>query len=91
MVTREEVIKAVEACREQAKRLREIAPDTVPGRLADLMIADDVGAQLDKSTKGKDEVKVQLANVRDLKPGTRDYDIALDQALRKKLGEPARI
>lgn len=40
--------------------------------------------------KAEAEVKAQLAHNKSLSPGSREYDIALDQFLRRKLGDPQR-
>jgi len=38
----------------------------------------------------EEEVTAQMARNQSLKPGSREYEIALDQLMRKKLGEPQR-
>ncbi len=44
-------------------------------------------AQFDRT---EEEILNQLARDKSLTPGTRDYEIALDQLLRKRLGEPQK-
>lgn len=41
-----------------------------------------------KFERTEKEIIEQLANNKNLVPGSREYDIALDQAFRKKVGEP---
>ena len=38
--------------------------------------------------RAKEEVVAQLTRNRSLVPGSREYEVALDQLLRKKVGEP---
>ncbi len=38
--------------------------------------------------KAEADVKAQLAANKALQPGTRDYDLAMDQLMRKKVGDP---
>jgi hypothetical protein len=38
--------------------------------------------------RAEEEIVAQLARNKSLKPGSRDYDIALDQLFRQKMGEP---
>jgi hypothetical protein len=41
-----------------------------------------------KFEKAEEEIMAQMARNRSLVPGSREYDITLDQLVRKKLGEP---
>jgi hypothetical protein len=41
-----------------------------------------------KFERAEKEITGQLARNKNLTPGSRDYDIALDQLFRKKMGEP---
>ena len=41
-----------------------------------------------KFEKAEEKILKQLSRNRSLIPGSRDYDIALDQAFRKVMGEP---
>ena len=38
--------------------------------------------------RAEEEILAQLARNKTLTPGSREYDIALDQLFRKKVGEP---
>ena len=40
--------------------------------------------------RAEEEIVVQLAHDKSLVPGSRDYEIALEQLIRKKLGEPEK-
>jgi hypothetical protein len=40
--------------------------------------------------RAEEEILAQLARNKTLTPGSREYDIALDQLFRKKVGEPER-
>ena len=54
-------------------------------------IVDGVVSQINAQfEKAEDEIKAQLAKNKSLSPGTRDYDIALDQLFRRKVGEPVQ-
>jgi hypothetical protein len=44
-----------------------------------------------KFEKAEDEVRAQLTNNKNLTPGSRDYEIAFDQLIRTKVGEPYRF
>ena len=44
-----------------------------------------------KFEKAEEEILKQLSHNKSLKPGSRDYDIALDQLFRTKMGEPQKI
>lgn len=41
-----------------------------------------------KFDRAEAEITQQLAGNKDLQPGSRDYDIALEQLFRKKMGDP---
>jgi hypothetical protein len=41
--------------------------------------------------KTEEEILTQLSHNKSLVPGSRDYDIALEQLIRKKLGEPQKV
>jgi hypothetical protein len=41
-----------------------------------------------KFERTEEKILKQLANNKSLIPGSRDYDIALDQLIRKTLGDP---
>ncbi|RLB10609.1 MAG: hypothetical protein DRG39_05965, partial [Deltaproteobacteria bacterium] len=41
--------------------------------------------------KIEQEIITQLSHNKDLVPGSREYEIVLDQLLRKRMGEPKRI
>ena len=41
-----------------------------------------------KFERAEEEIMAQMARNRSLVPGSREYDITLDQLVRKKLGEP---
>jgi hypothetical protein len=54
-------------------------------------IVDEAISQIKiRFQKSEEEVLSQLANNKSLVPGSRDYEIALDELLRKKLGEPQK-
>jgi len=55
MVTREEVIFRINACREQVDRVLRIAPDTIPMFIRRIVAGDDSGTTLDKVLEGKDD------------------------------------
>jgi len=44
-----------------------------------------------KFAKAEEKILQQLSKNKSLTPGSRDYDIALDQAFRKAMGEPQNI
>ncbi|RJR22760.1 MAG: DUF507 family protein [Desulfobacteraceae bacterium] len=48
----------------------------------------DINMKFDKS---EEEVRMQLANNKALLPGSRDYEIAFEQLIRKKVGEPYKF
>jgi len=53
-------------------------------------IINDVFNQIrDKFERTEKEIAGQLANNKSLVPGSREYEIALDQLIRKNFGEPA--
>jgi hypothetical protein len=41
-----------------------------------------------KFERAEEEITQQLSRSKTLTPGSMEYDIALDQAFRKKMGEP---
>ena len=41
-----------------------------------------------KFERAEEEIMAQMARNRSLVPGSREYDITLDQLVRKKLGDP---
>ena len=52
-------------------------------------VVNDVIAQINiKFERTENEILQQLANSKTLTPGSREYDIALEQLVRKKLGDP---
>jgi len=52
-------------------------------------IVNDVFTQIsDKFERAEKEIAAQLANNKSLMPGSREYEIALDQLIRKNFGEP---
>lgn len=54
--TREETLKKIKECRDQALRLMEIAPDAVPGFLRQLVLDEEgVEGRLDAAVKDKDD------------------------------------
>ena len=44
-----------------------------------------------KFEKTEEEILEQLSHNKSLTPGSREYDIALDQLVRKRLGEPQKV
>jgi hypothetical protein len=54
-------------------------------------VLDDVIAQINtKFERTEAEIIEQLSRNRSLTPGSRDYEIVLDQLFRKKMGEPQK-
>ena len=52
-------------------------------------IINDVFSRINiKFDKAEEEVMAQIGRNKSLVPGTRDYEIALDQLMRQKLGQP---
>lgn len=52
-------------------------------------VVNDVITKINlKFEKAEEEIKQQLSRSKSFSPGSREYDIALDQAFRKKMGEP---
>ena len=41
-----------------------------------------------KFERAEEEITRQLSRSKAFSPGSREYDIALDQAFRKKMGDP---
>ena len=41
--------------------------------------------------RAEEEINKQLAQNKSLVPGSREYDIALDQLFRKRMGEPQQV
>jgi hypothetical protein len=56
-------------------------------RLINTVIQDING----KFEKAEEEVRSQLANNKSLIPGSREYEIAFEQLIRKKVGEPYKF
>jgi hypothetical protein len=55
-------------------------------------VVNDVITQINlKFEKAEEKIFQQLAKNKSLTPGSRDYDIALDQAFRKIMGEPKAL
>lgn len=44
-----------------------------------------------KFQRAEDEIMRQMTKNKSLVPGSREYDIALDQIFRKKMGEPQQV
>ena len=54
-------------------------------------VVNDVMKQINmKFERAEKEIFAQLSRNKSLTPGSRDYEIALDQLLRKKMGEPQK-
>jgi hypothetical protein len=54
-------------------------------------VVNDVITQINiKFERAEKEIIAQLSRNKSLKPGSRDYDIALDQLFRQKMGEPQK-
>jgi hypothetical protein len=54
-------------------------------------VVNDVISQINvKFERAEKEIIAQLSRNKSLTPGSRDYDIALDQLFRQKLGEPQK-
>jgi hypothetical protein len=52
-------------------------------------VVNDVISKINlKFDRAEEEITRQLSRSKTLTPGSREYDIALDQAFRKKMGEP---
>ena len=52
-------------------------------------VVNDVIARINlKFEKAEEEITQQLSRSKAFSPGSREYDIALDQAFRKKMGDP---
>lgn len=52
-------------------------------------VVNDVISKINlKFERAEEEITRQLSQSKTLTPGSREYDIALDQAFRKKIGEP---
>jgi hypothetical protein len=52
-------------------------------------VVNDVITKINlKFERAEEEITQQLSRSKSLSPGSREYDIALDQAFRKKMGEP---
>ena len=52
-------------------------------------VVNDVITKINlKFERAEEEITQQLSRSKTLSPGSREYDIALDQAFRKKMGEP---
>lgn len=56
-------------------------------RLINSIIQDING----KFEKAEEDVRTQLANNKSLIPGSREYEIAFEQLIRKKVGEPYKF
>ena len=55
-------------------------------------VVNDVFIQIrDKFERTEKEIVAQLANNKSLVPGSREYEIALDQLIRKNFGEPKKL
>jgi len=55
-------------------------------------VVNDVFIQIsDKFERTEKEIVAQLASNKSLVPGSREYEIALDQLIRKKFGEPKKL
>jgi len=44
-----------------------------------------------KFQRAEEEIMRQMAKNKSLVPGSREYDVALDQIFRKKMGEPQQV
>ncbi|MFO7785686.1 MAG: DUF507 family protein [Thermodesulfobacteriota bacterium] len=56
------------------------------------MTVNRVIAQINQNfERAEEEILKQLAKDKSLVPGSREYDIALDQIFRKKMGEPQQV
>lgn len=54
-------------------------------------VVNDVMTQINmKFERAEKEIIAQLSRNKSLTPGSREYEIALDQLLRKKMGEPQK-
>ena len=54
-------------------------------------VVNEVFSQINiKFERAEEEITAQLAADKSLIPGSREYEIALDQLIYKKLGEPQR-
>lgn len=54
-------------------------------------VVNEVFSQINiKFERAEEEVMAQLSRNRSLVPGSREYEIALDQLIRKKVGEPQK-
>jgi hypothetical protein len=54
-------------------------------------IVNNVVTQINmKFERAENEILKQLSSTKSLIPGSREYDIALDQLLRKRMGEPQK-
>ena len=55
-------------------------------------VVNDVFIQIrDKFERTEKEIVAQLASNKSLVPGSREYEIALDQLIRKNFGEPKKL
>ena len=62
---------------------------TVPGERLSL---NEVISQISlRFSRAEEEVITQLTHNKSLVPGSRDYELALDQLLRKKVGDPQKV
>ncbi len=54
-------------------------------------VVNEVFSQINsKFQRAEEEIEAQLARNKSLTPGSREYDIALDQLIKKTFGEPER-
>ena len=52
-------------------------------------VVNDVITKINvKFERAEEEIVQQLSRSKSVSPGSREYDIALDQAFRKKMGDP---
>jgi hypothetical protein len=69
-------------------------PDVIDIYGTDLEIYQVVNKVISKISiqfeRAEEEVMAQLSRNKSLVPGSREYEIALDELLRKKVGEPQK-
>ena len=70
------------------------APDVIDIYGTDLEIYQVVNKVISKISiqfeRAEEEITAQLSRNKSLVPGSREYEIALDELLRKKVGEPQK-
>lgn len=55
-------------------------------------VVNEVISQINRQfERAEEEIMAQLARNQSLSPGSREYDLALDQLIKKKFGEPEKI